>query len=76
MKQFLEHPVLAARDRWREVAVPGGATVEALLPPVDLAGTTPRMGAVPAAGEHTGRILAELGYTAGQIDELRADGAV
>ncbi|MFB8112523.1 CaiB/BaiF CoA transferase family protein [[Kitasatospora] papulosa] len=76
VKQFLEHPVLAARDRWREVAVPGGETVEALLPPVDLAGTTPRMGAVPAVGEHTGQILAELGYTAGQIDELRADGAV
>ncbi|MGW3320732.1 CaiB/BaiF CoA transferase family protein, partial [Streptomyces fungicidicus] len=34
---FLDHPVLAARGRWREVAVPG-ATVEALLPPADLAG--------------------------------------
>lgn len=28
---FLDHPVLAARERWREVAVPG-ATVQALLP--------------------------------------------
>ncbi|MFI6122118.1 CaiB/BaiF CoA transferase family protein [Streptomyces sp. NPDC051064] len=76
VKQFLEHPVLAGRDRWREVSVPGGETMSALLPPVDLAGTTPRMGAVPAVGEHTEPILAELGLTPARIDALRADGAI
>ncbi|MFB4421373.1 CaiB/BaiF CoA transferase family protein [Streptomyces sp. QL37] len=76
VKQFLEHPVLAGRDRWREVPLPGGETMSALLPPVDLAGTTPRMGAVPAVGEHTGPILAELGHTPARIDALRADGAI
>jgi len=29
--------------------------------------------APPRVGEHTGAILAELGYTAGQIDALRAE---
>ncbi|MFJ4841541.1 CaiB/BaiF CoA transferase family protein [Streptomyces sp. NPDC088746] len=76
VKQFLEHPVLSGRDRWREVSVPGGETMSALLPPVDLAGTTPRMGAVPAVGEHTEPILAELGLTSARIDALRADGAI
>ncbi|MFG2827012.1 CaiB/BaiF CoA transferase family protein [Streptomyces sp. NPDC048434] len=73
VKQFLAHPVLQARDRWRGVQIPGGGVVTALLPPVDIAGVTPRMDAVPAVGEHTESILAELGYGAGEIDALRTD---
>ncbi|MFD6171069.1 CaiB/BaiF CoA transferase family protein [Streptomyces coeruleorubidus] len=72
---FLDHPVLAARGRWSEVAVPG-ATVEALLPPADLAGLPARMDPVPAVGEHTGSILAELGRTEEEVAALRADGVV
>lgn len=72
---FLDHPVLAARGRWSEVAVPGG-TVEALLPPADLAGLSARMDPVPAVGEHTGAILAELGRTDEEVSALRADGVV
>lgn len=70
---FLDHPVLAARGRWRDVTVPGGATVEALLPPADLAGLPAQMGPVPAAGEHTEAILAELGRSRAEIDALRGD---
>ncbi|MFE0965229.1 CaiB/BaiF CoA transferase family protein [Streptomyces fungicidicus] len=72
---FLDHPVLAARCRWREVAVPG-ATVEALLPPADLAGLPARMDPVPAVGEHTESILRELGRSAEEIEALRAAGVV
>jgi crotonobetainyl-CoA:carnitine CoA-transferase CaiB-like acyl-CoA transferase len=72
---FLDHPVLAARGRWTEVAVPG-ATVEALLPPADLAGLPARMDPVPAVGEHTEAILAELGRTDQEVAALRADGVV
>ncbi|MEU1343711.1 CaiB/BaiF CoA-transferase family protein [Streptomyces sp. NPDC005827] len=56
----LAHPHLAARDRWRRIDTPAGP-VPALLPPPVIAGYDPPMGAVPALGEHTERILAELG---------------
>lgn len=75
VEEFLDHPVLAARDRWREVRTPAAA-VPALLPPADLAGHTARMDPVPAVGEHTERILAGLGHSAADIDALRADGVV
>ncbi|MEV5884248.1 CaiB/BaiF CoA-transferase family protein [Streptomyces sp. NPDC052020] len=73
---FLDHPVLAARDRWREVTVPDGAAVGALLPPADLAGVPARMGPVPSVGEHTDAILGELGRGPGDIAALRADAVV
>ncbi|MEU6308438.1 CaiB/BaiF CoA transferase family protein [Streptomyces chartreusis] len=73
---FLDHPVLAGRDRWRDVMVPGGATARALLPPADLAGVPARMDPVPAVGEHTEAILTELGRTAEEIAALRADAVV
>ncbi|MEY7980750.1 CaiB/BaiF CoA transferase family protein [Streptomyces pilosus] len=72
---FLDHPVLTARGRRSEVAVPG-ATVETLLPPADLAGVPARMDPVPAVGEHTDAILAELGHGPEEIEALRADAVV
>ncbi|CAM03857.1 formyl-CoA transferase [Saccharopolyspora erythraea NRRL 2338] len=73
--EFLAHPVLSGRDRWRDVGIPG-AVVPALVPPVDLAGVTPRMDPVPAAGEHTERLLTELGYSPGDIDGLRSGNVI
>ncbi|MFI8998774.1 CaiB/BaiF CoA transferase family protein [Streptomyces sp. NPDC053542] len=73
--EFLDHPVLEGRDRWREVAVPG-ATVQALLPPADLAGLTARMDPVPAVGEHTDAILTALGRTPDDLAALRADAVI
>jgi itaconate CoA-transferase len=57
--EFAAHPQLSARDRWREVATPEGP-IQLLLPPVTVPGREPPMGAVPALGEHTRSILAEL----------------
>ena len=59
--EFAAHPQLAARDRWREVGTPGGP-VRALLPPVGMPGREAAMGAVPALGQHTAAIRAELGF--------------
>jgi len=59
--QFAAHPQLSARDRWREVGTPGGP-VRSLLPPVSIAGREAAMGAVPALGQHTAAIRAELGF--------------
>jgi itaconate CoA-transferase len=60
VSEFLEHPVLAGRDRWRTINTENGPT-RALLPPIDL-GAQARMDPVPALGEHTASILAELGH--------------
>ncbi|MEP6691096.1 MAG: CaiB/BaiF CoA-transferase family protein [Gemmatimonadaceae bacterium] len=54
------HPQLAARRRWTTVASPRG-DIPALVPPHNLQHAPPRMGAVPALGEHSAAIIAELG---------------
>lgn len=59
VSEFLDHPVLAQRDRWRSVMTEVGP-IRALLPPIRLGGE-PRMDPVPVLGEHTARVLAELG---------------
>ena len=59
-QEFAGHPQLAARDRWREVDTPGGP-VRAMLPPVTVPGREAAMGAVPAVGQHSAAIRAELG---------------
>lgn len=71
MKDVWEHQQLKARQRWREVGSPAG-TLPALLPPATNSSYEARMDAVPALGEQTDAILAELGYTAAQIEQLHA----
>lgn len=56
--EFFDHPQLAARDRWRDVATPHGM-VRGLVPPAMLSGQEPVMGPVPALGEHNEKIRAE-----------------
>ncbi|MBN8453242.1 CaiB/BaiF CoA-transferase family protein [Accumulibacter sp.] len=75
MHEVWQHPQLAARGRWTEVATPAGP-IPALLPPGSNSGFTPRMDAVPALGQHTEAILGELGCDATAISALRAAGAV
>ncbi len=53
------HPQLTARNRWTEVPTPNGP-ISALLPPYNLRSVSPHLGAVPALGEHTEQVLAEL----------------
>ncbi|MBP2324399.1 formyl-CoA transferase [Kibdelosporangium banguiense] len=75
VQEFLEHPVLTERGRWQDIGIPG-SQVQAMLPPVNLAGVTARMDPVPAAGEHTELILTALGYSAQDIRDLRAEGII
>jgi len=74
MKDVWAHPQLDARGRWTEVGTAAGP-IPALLPPGTWE-TGPRMDPVPALGEHTDAILAELGYGAVEIAALHASKAV
>lgn len=75
MHDVWKHPQLRARGRWTEVGTPQGP-VPALLPPAGHSAFSPRMDAVPALGEHTDAILAELGWSAQAVAELRTQAAV
>jgi crotonobetainyl-CoA:carnitine CoA-transferase CaiB-like acyl-CoA transferase len=75
VEEFLDHPQLAARNRWRMVDSPAGP-IRALVPPFGLDDVEPRMGPIPAVGEHTNAILNELGYDASTVAAWRRDGIV
>jgi itaconate CoA-transferase len=75
MQQLWQHPQLAARGRWTTVQTAVGP-VPALLPPALPDDVEPRMDPVPALGQHSDSILAELGYTSAAIGGLRAAGAI
>jgi len=78
MHEVWEHPQLKARGRWREVGSPAGM-LPALLPPGSWGegpDEGPRMDPVPALGEHTDAILAELGIDAEGVRALRAAEAI
>ncbi|MGZ5248570.1 MAG: CaiB/BaiF CoA transferase family protein [Caldimonas sp.] len=76
MDELWHHPQLAARRRWREVGSTAGP-LPALLPPGSWDdGDGPRMDPVPALGQHTDAILAELGLDGAAIAALRAVEAI
>lgn len=72
MADLWDHPQLASRRRWTTVDSPAGA-IPALLPPGADDDNPARMAPIPALGEHTNAILAELGF---DVARLRASGAV
>jgi itaconate CoA-transferase len=69
MQGFWSHPQFEARGRWVEVDSPAGK-VPALKPPFNFQAMEPVMGAVPAEGQHTRAILAEIGYDDDAIQRL------
>jgi itaconate CoA-transferase len=72
---FVDHPQLWSRDRWRDIGSPAGS-LRALVPPVEMSGVVPAMGAVPSLGQHTDAILAELGFDATAIAGWRKEGMI
>jgi itaconate CoA-transferase len=75
MADLWMHPQLAARQRWRDVETPAG-TIPALLPPGRQSAYDYRMDPVPSVGQHTEKILAELGFGAADIHRMRETGCI
>ena len=75
MAELWSHPQLAARQRWVDVETAAGP-VPALLPPTARDAGDACMNAVPALGQDTEALLAELGLTTQAIERLRADKAI
>jgi itaconate CoA-transferase len=75
MREFLDHPQLSARDRWREVDSPVGP-LRALVPPIQFDDADTVMKAIPALGSHTDAILGEVGCDVATIAEWRRRGIV
>jgi formyl-CoA transferase len=74
-KDVWDHVQFAARDKWREVNTEAGP-VRALLPPFTFTDQEAFVGDVPALGQHTDQILADLGYDAATIAAMRGTKAV
>ena len=78
LPEVLADPQVEARKLFQYVEYPGAAK------PVPLADTAVRLSATPGGirhrapllGEHTGAVLAEIGYTTSEIERLRADQVV
>jgi itaconate CoA-transferase len=69
------HEQLAARKRWRRVGS-GAGDIDALVPPVNITGADVVMADVPAVGQHTHAVLAELGYDTRAVQDLQSAGAI
>ena len=72
VQEFVEHPQLKARERWSMVGSPVGS-LPALLPPVTMENVEPVMNEVPALGQQTDAILAELGFDPATIAGWRRE---
>ncbi len=75
MDAVWNHPQLKALNRLVEIDTPSGS-VPAFLPPGNNSSFSHRMDAVPGLGQHTEKILLELGYTDREIHQLKVDEVV
>ncbi len=72
-----EDPQVAHNGAITTFEHPEAGTVRVLAHPVRYDGEAPPLRSVPPGlGEHTGEVLAELGYDQREIDELEAEGVV
>jgi itaconate CoA-transferase len=75
VEEFIRHPQLSARNRWTTVGSPVGS-LPALIPPVTMEGVEASLRPVPALGQHTDAILAELGFHSEAIASWRRAGVI
>ena len=75
MREFWGHPQIAARSRKAKVGSSAGE-IEMLKPPFNVSGMEAKMEAIPALGQHTRPLLAELGYAEREIEKLAREGVI
>ena len=75
MRDVWNHAQLKARNAWTQVSSPQGL-LPALLPPGRSNAYEPRMDGIPALGQHTDAILAEMGWSETAIAAMREAGAI
>lgn len=76
-QDLFDDPHLAATGGLAPLTLADGRTTRAPLLPLTLGGERlPLRLDPPALGEHTDRVLADLGYTREEIEQLRAQGVV
>jgi crotonobetainyl-CoA:carnitine CoA-transferase CaiB-like acyl-CoA transferase len=75
IEEVLAHPQVAARNLIRDVDSPVGP-VPTIESPIRLSRSSVAHGRIPGLGEDTATILAALGYTAAEVEELAAAGVV
>ncbi len=75
MQGLWSHEQLKARNRWVDVNSPAGP-IPAMLPPGLNDSYEYRMDPIPTVGQHTESILAEIGITQSEIENMRASGAI
>jgi formyl-CoA transferase len=74
--EMLAHPQTVARDMVVETQHTRAGTVKALGLPIKFSATPGKVTrAAPVLGEHTYEVLAEVGYSHAEIDQLVRDGA-
>lgn len=74
IQEFVDHPQLKARNRWRDVQSPVG-TLKALIPPVTFDEIDHVMNPIPEVGEHTESVLKEFGFNHETISKCTASEA-
>lgn len=75
MPAVWDHPQLHALKRLIETETPKG-TIKSFRPPGNNSSYAPSLGPVPALGEHTSKILADLGFDANEIEQFKENEVV
>jgi itaconate CoA-transferase len=74
--EVIRHPQLETRERWSRVLLEDKTSAEILTPPFLIDGLITTAESIPAVGEHTVQVMADLGFSDAEVAMVRANGVV